>query len=394
MSLAFLLGLKGARITMIDLEDQLIQKYENLLLKAQKYKIPEREMTIFDTALKNHHENPITELLSFFLDPNEKHGLGAGFYNGFVTSLNATEEYADFDFGQFLELSTQQTTDKGNRIDLWFETDTALVVVEVKVHHHQNNPFPDYVSWGKKRLKEINQSCKKEEYSTEKQLVTLVLCPDGECYADHWLGLAYNDLTSEIRIALAHDIFKNPLNKWGVFARDFLLHLDSFVDLLGTNMESLNFVVDHMQQIQQLVELRENVYQEIIDHINNELQTALGEKYEPYVRRHTWNRTPAFRFVGNNWKEWSESVLNLHIDKDPMSYSVVMYIQNPTQEILKKVKQSLKKSPHQFSKEWHEGKDNEFWGVRWEFSKFDLEEATQFIVFIHKILNQVELEWK
>ena len=60
---------------MQEIEDQLIQKYENLLLQAQQYKKPEREMTIFDTALKNHHENPITELLSFFLDPNEKHQL-------------------------------------------------------------------------------------------------------------------------------------------------------------------------------------------------------------------------------------------------------------------------------------------------------------------------------
>jgi hypothetical protein len=52
---------------MAELDDKELQRYENLLLKAQQYKIPEREMTIFDTALKNHHENPITELLSFFL---------------------------------------------------------------------------------------------------------------------------------------------------------------------------------------------------------------------------------------------------------------------------------------------------------------------------------------
>ncbi len=35
---------------MVELEEQLIQKYENILLKAQQYKTPEREMTIFDTG--------------------------------------------------------------------------------------------------------------------------------------------------------------------------------------------------------------------------------------------------------------------------------------------------------------------------------------------------------
>jgi hypothetical protein len=136
--LAVLLFELGVR--MQDLEDQLIQKYENILLKAQKYKMPERELTIFDTALRNHHENPTTELLSFFLDPNEKHHLGTAFYDGFIQAIKSHDEYADFDFGQLLEIRTQQTTDKGNRIDLWFQTDTALVVIEVKVFHHQTNP--------------------------------------------------------------------------------------------------------------------------------------------------------------------------------------------------------------------------------------------------------------
>lgn len=376
------------------LQEQMIQKYENLLLKAQKYKIPEKEMTIFDTALKNHHENPITELLAFFIDPNEKHDLDTGFYNGFTASLNKIEEYADFDFGEFIALSTQQTTENGNRIDLWVETDTALIIIEVKVHHHQNNPFKDYAAWGKKKLKQLNTLNKNEGQHVTKQLVTIVLCPTGESYTSDWHGVAYNNLTSEIEIALAHTIFKNPLNKWGIFARDFLLHLESFVDLLETNMESLKFVVDNMQQIQALVELRESVYREIIDHVNNELQIALGEDYEPYVRRHTWNNTPAFRFVGNNWKDWSDTALNLHIGNNPMGYAIHMYVQHQTPEIIKKVQQSFNKSEYQLSEQWFEGKNDEYWGASWTFKEFNLDEATKLIVFIHKILNRVELEWK
>lgn len=379
---------------MAELDDKKLQRYENLLLKAQRYQIPEREMTIFDTALKNHHENPITELLSFFLDPNEKHGLGTSFYNGFINSLNTIEKYEDFDFGNFLKVCTQQRTNKGNFIDLWIETDTALIIVEVKVYHYQKNPFPDYLAWGRKRLNELSKIAKKEETYIKKELVSLVLCPDGKSYAEQWLGLAYNDLTLEIRTTLANDFFKSSLNKWGIFARDFLLHLDSFAELLETNMESLNFVVDHMQQIQNLVKLREDVYQEIINHINNELQVVLGEEYEPYVRRHTWNNTPAFRFAGGTWTQWSESILNLHTDTTPMGYSIVMYIENPTNEILKRVRQSFAKSPYQLTSEAYEGKNNNYWKANWDFAKFNLDDATKMIVFTHKILNRVELEWK
>lgn len=51
---------------MAEIEEQFIQKYENILIKTQQHKTPEREMTIFDTAVNNHYENPITELLDIF----------------------------------------------------------------------------------------------------------------------------------------------------------------------------------------------------------------------------------------------------------------------------------------------------------------------------------------
>lgn len=378
---------------MYEIEYQLIKKYENLLLKAQQYKKSEREMTIFDTALNNHHENPITELLAFFLNPNEKHGLGASFYNGLIESIKSNDEYQDFDFGGFLSLSTQQITENGKFIDLWFETDTSLVIVEVKVHHHQNNPFNDYVAWGDKQCKQLNNKTK-NELSPEKKLITIVFCPNGDCYAEGWLGVSYRCLTTEVKNQLGAHILQNPLNKWSIFARDFLLHLDGFIDLLETNMESLKFVVDNMSKIQELVELRDNVYQEIIDHIINESQKALGEEYEPYVRRHTWDGTPALRFTGNNWTDWSDTVLNLHINASPMSCGINMYIQNPTEEIIEKVKIQLKNSPYPIEKEWYEGKNKQYWGTSWKFNSFDLSNVTKLIVFTQTLLNRVELEWK
>lgn len=377
---------------MVELEDQLIQKYENILLKAQQYKAPEREITIFDTALKSHHENPITELLAFFLDPNEKHSLNSGFYDGFIEAIKQHEKYSEFEFGEVLEVVTQQITDKGKFIDLWLETDTALIVVEVKVYHTQNNPFKEYLSWANKKLKDINKT--KQETGIEKKLVPLVFSPNGYTNIEGWLGLSYSDFTTQLKQTLGMQIINNPLNKWGVFARDFLLHLDSFNESLETDMESLKFVIDNIQKIQELVDLRENVYREIIDHVNNALQIALGEEYEPYVRRHTWSGTPALRFIGNNWKDWSDTVLNLHINRSPMSCSINMYIQNPTDEIMKNVKIQLKKSPYPIEKEWYEGKNNQYWGASWNFNLFDLHEVTKFIVFTQTILNRVETEWK
>lgn len=372
---------------MQEIEDQLIQKYENLLLKAQQYKKPEREMTIFDTALNNHHENPITELLAFFLNPNGKHQLGDSFYQGFITALKQYEQYQDVEFGEFKQLSTQQVTDQGKFIDLWVETDKALIIVEVKVYHHQNNPFKEYEAWANKKIEYQNRQ------DQEKRLISIVLCPNGKCTIANWLGLSYTQLTTSIKPHVSQYAFNQTLNKWAVFARDFLLHLDSFNHLLDIDMSRLNFVVDNMYKIQELIDLKQSVFQDIIRHINTQLQIALGENYQPEVKENTWNNNPAFLFTGQNWKDNSYSILYLRLNEKPMSCSVRMYVQNASIEIRKQIKVLLDESSYPFpiSRDENNGKR---WCLMWNYSEFDLDAVTDHIIFTHKILNRVELEWK
>lgn len=368
-------------------EDLLIQKYENLLLKALKYKRPERETTIFDTALKNHHENPITELFAFFLNPNAKHQLGDSFYQGFVAALKEYEQYQNFEFGEFKQLSTQQVTDQGKFIDLWLETDTALIVLEVKVYHHQNNPFKEYEAWANEKIK------RQDIYNQRKRLITIVLCPNGKCTIENWLGLSYNQLIACIRQYVSQYSFNQNLNKWAVFAREFLLHLESFNHLLDIDMGRLNFVVDNMHKIQELIDLKQSVFQEIIGHINTELQIALGENYLPEVKQNTWKTDPAFYFRGQNWKDASSSILHLRLNDKPMSCSVRMYVHKPTSELREYIKVLLQDSKYLLSDHWNEG-NGKWWCLKWDFSEFDLDIVTDHIIFTHKILNHVELEWK
>lgn len=376
---------------MAELEEKLLQKYENLLRQAQQYKTPEKEMTIFDTALKNHHENPTTELLSFFLNPEQKHGLEASFYDGFVEAIKQLDEYQNHEFGQFIKIETQQTTSTGKYIDLWFETDTSLIIVEVKVQHIQNNPFTDYMKWGQQKLTQINKELSETE--GKKKLITLILSPTGISDISNWKGISFTEFTDKVQKTLGFQIIKNPMSKWGIFARDFLIHLNSFNEFLETDMESIKFVVENMKHIQELVDLREKTYQEIINHINSEISKSLGNTYQVGMRRHTWSGTPAFRFIGNNWKDWSDTVLNLHIGKSPMSCGVNMYIQYPTDEIVSNVIKLLEHSPNSMSNQRYES-GNKYWVVSFNFNTFDLSEITQLIVFTQGILNRVETEWK
>lgn len=372
---------------MQEIEKQLIQKYENLLLQAQQYRKPEREMTIFDTALNNHHENPITELLAFFLNPNHKHRLDDCFYQGFITALKQYEQYQDFEFGEFKQLSTQQVTDQGKFIDLWIETDTVLIIVEVKVYHHQNNPFKEYEAWGNKRIEQ------QKRQNQEKRLITIVLCPNGKCTIKNWLGLSYTQLTTSIKQHVSQYAFDQTLNKWAVFARDFLLHLESFNHLLDIDMSRLNFVIDNIDKIQELIDLKQGVFQDIVRHIDTKLQIALGENYRPEVKENTWKNNPAFLFTGQNWKDASYSILYLRLNKNPMSCSVRMYVQNASIDIRRQIKILLEESDYPFPTQRDEN-NGKRWCLIWNYSEFNLDTITDHIIFTHRILNCIELEWK
>ena len=70
------------------------EHFTQLLDSAKKFKAIPREKPFFDTAIRSHYENPTTELLEFFLNPQESHELGEVFWKGFsdvVVEMSALE---------------------------------------------------------------------------------------------------------------------------------------------------------------------------------------------------------------------------------------------------------------------------------------------------------------
>ena len=150
---------------------------QNVLEQAKSWHSTKREMTFFDTALRKHYENPTTELLSFFLNSENEHGLHGVFYQGLLAAL-AADGTADWNadaWGDVQCVQTEVVTDKG-RIDLLIETDRAVLAIECKIGHHQNNPFVDYQQY-------VQKNYAKED------TVLLILCVDGKSHIKDWTGV-------------------------------------------------------------------------------------------------------------------------------------------------------------------------------------------------------------
>ena len=371
---------------MQDIEERSIHKYEKILLQAKLNTPKESEATIFDTAFRKHHENPTTELLAFFTDPNEAHDLGLIFYDSFINSLKSiSDELEGLDFGSFQKIGIEQTVADQKRIDLWLETDKTLILVELKINHKQNNPVSHYEAWGKKEAK----------YG-DKHLIKLVICLDGTTKFKNWYCISYSYLAQHIRTTLSKSSFERSLSKWTIFAREFVLHLINLKEVLETDMNTIDFVIKNNKEIQELFVLREKAYKEIEQHVLNEYGAVFEEKnYKVVSERRDKKEAKAWRFQNTKFKSNTDIALYLYFDAKPASEVWLCFdLNKKNQEIVKTINSRVKKGKYKNqinTKKTHEQTDESYLSICWNFNEFDLAAITELIIENQKILNQIEL---
>lgn len=67
-----------------------LEQLRALLTKAERFYQPEREPSIFALGGRGYYENPTTDLLAFFLDPAQVHGLEECFLTALLNCLPNT----------------------------------------------------------------------------------------------------------------------------------------------------------------------------------------------------------------------------------------------------------------------------------------------------------------
>lgn len=293
-----------------------LKHFEVLLKSAKKFKQQPREKTFFDTAIRNHYENPTTELLEFFLNPQESHELGDVFWKGFTGVVQAElKQDAEVSIGQIERLERECVTHSGNRIDLMLETDTHLLLVEAKIYHHQNNPFDDYVKYAENRAK-------------GKEILGLILSISGKSEAQNWYGISYQQLVNAVRPYLAEQMLSHPMNKWNLFAREFLLHLESYYKIQNLDMNRVQFIFDHYQEIQELQKLKTNTIKEVVEKISQQLNLMI-DNYDSYNKYESWG---GIRFYNRAWSTLTNTTLHIREHKGEIIFGVTTYILNLSEE--------------------------------------------------------------
>jgi len=332
-----------------------VSQAEALLSEAKKYYF-KREKNIFDLGARRYFENPTTDLLAFFLDPEAEHDLKDCFLYALLDCVGGTGWSRNLNK---LSKPPQREAHTGSRkrMDLLLYGDGWGLMLENKIFSAQDNLFSEYEKY-------FDEVAKANQWSSENKK-RVILSPSGESQVDGWIGLKYADLIRKVREQLEETSHESqPLNKWRILADEFLLHLENLTMKRAMNSEALNFVFARLlPQFDTLMNLRDQATDALDAMIIKALKMDIPE-CELYPWRATWSGDPILRYGCWNFGKdcWSNVTLCCHAQ-----LVLRVYLTNMNEPLKQNANDRFRAFP--CARSWEENKKSVL-VFEWKFEEF------------------------
>lgn len=256
---------------------------------AEAYTPAKFEPSIFSIGGRGYYENPTSDLLAFFWQPEGPHGLKTLFLDAFLECIPGSKlPVLDMDG---LSIQREVPTTNGARIDLLVIGRNWCLVAENKVRHVQNNPFAEYRGFAERLHRDTK--------------IFVVLSPDGTVNppiqsgaAGEWRGVSYAEYCKVLRSKMGCWGNTQALSKWQVFAKEFVEHLQQECCKTTMDQHQVDFVEKYQDQIASIKELERQYRSHVVSTIAGQLNDVL-KNAEFRIRDEGW----AFRCTSPIWGE-------------------------------------------------------------------------------------------
>lgn len=314
---------KGELLTLLD-------KLKGLSLKP-------KEKTVFSIGGRGHYENPISDVLAFFLDPNEVHELGPLVAQAMLScaGIGASPH-------SIRAVHREYVTNEQARLDLVLVGDDWLLAIENKVYHTANNPFKHY------------QEYLEKEFTEQKDNLKLILLSPKNDKVEGWQSVSFTELAQAIQVRMAEQVLELPFNKWHFFLRDFLTNLKTLSGADAMDDTTFGILQESMSDIYRLEKVKE-AFNEEVKQRGLKLLTERTEKiFEVKIIPNWTDDTTAYRFSCNDWQGESDIVLVTGFGAK-CSHQLIVFIDAP---VLNKLNNVLKEPEFSYK---NSGESNDRW---------------------------------
>ncbi|WP_075087238.1 PD-(D/E)XK nuclease family protein [Verrucomicrobium spinosum] len=235
--------------------------FESLRSLVERAGVVSPEKTLFSLAGRGHYENPLSDLLAFFLKPDEGHGLGTLFLSVLMGTVDLDSELIAYGPVSVM----REFPIEGGRLDIVVVGHDWGILMETKVRADLYNDLDTYERGLRSGFPNVSWKY-------------VLLSPrdgrPGEKSNWKWRSLGY--LSGRIGKALDSIKRVQEASKWVVFARELCLHMN---ELQGENMtiteEQARSVEENLLTIKAAQNLLRGYNAFLIGEINSRLSKAV-----------------------------------------------------------------------------------------------------------------------
>lgn len=221
-----------------------------------------------------HFENVCSNILRFFLDTSEIHGLHNLVLKSLLQSIGEYELANQLT--ETVAVRREETTIAGKRIDIVVECDGLVIAIENKIYHWLHNDLEEY-------HRHIGFT---KSTTSKKLLIVLSLRPEN-IQTGNFKNLTYEALIPVIRKNLESHIATGK-NHYITYLNDFITTIENLYKPIPMNKEMFHFIADNYSAIEQI----QREYKSFLNDIYNAIW-KLHEKIPPkgvHVKKWIWEK--------------------------------------------------------------------------------------------------------
>lgn len=303
---------KGELLTLLD-------QLKGLSLKP-------KEKTVFSIGGRGHYENPVSDVLAFFLDPNEDHELGPLVAQAMLSCAGITASPHSIE-----AIHREHVTNEQARLDLVVVGDNWVLAIENKVYHTANNPFEHYKTY------------LKQAFPKQKENLKFILLSPKNDHAEDWQPVSFTELSKAIQAGMAEQVLELPFNKWHFFLRDFLTNLKTLSGVDAMDDTTFELLQENISDIYKLDKVKKAFNDEVRQQGVKLLEEGLQGKSRSFQSSvQTWpDNAPAYRFRCNEWHHENDVVLVVGYGPD-RSHQLRIYVESSESDQLRDLLESAK----------------------------------------------------
>ncbi|MBI3137724.1 MAG: PD-(D/E)XK nuclease family protein [Sphingobacteriales bacterium] len=252
-----------------------IKQYQDVIEGFEKIpSIPKRPPTFMEISGYPHFENVCSNILRFFLDTSEIHGLQNLVLKSLLQSIGE-HELAN-QLTDAVSVRREETTIAGKRIDIVIECDSLVIAIENKIYHWLHNDLEEY-----------NRHIGFKKSTTSKRLLIVLSLRPENIQTGNFKNLTYEILIPVIRKNLESHIVTGS-NHYITHLNDFITTIENLYKPTPMNKEMFHFIADNYSVIEQIQRECKSFLNDIYNAI-----WKLHEKIPPkgvHVKKWIWEK--------------------------------------------------------------------------------------------------------